>query len=199
MGRFVVHVSVMLCLLLIAGTAAAESIKGKLGVTGRLGFVIPSNSEVGWYDDVETDPGFHGGGGLIFGVSDNLALEFEATHHWFDADGGLEFSTTGLSLGVQYRFNNPSLGKLVPYVGGGVDLLMSDASDAFGGSADVDTVPGAHANGGIDYFITKQLALNADVKVVIAPDADIKDLGIKVGSFDPTSFATTIGFRFFFN
>lgn len=199
MGKYFVHVSVVLCLLLIAGTAAADSIKGRLGVTGRLGFVVPSNSDVGWYDDVETDLGFHGGGGLIYGVGDNLGLEFEATHHWFDADGGLEFSTTGISLGVQYRFNTPSLGKLVPYVGGGLDLLLSDATDAFGENADVDTVPGAHANGGIDYFITKQLALNADVKVVVAPDADIKFLGVKVGDFDPTSLATTVGFRYFFN
>lgn len=197
MGKLSVYVSAMLCLLLIVGTAAADSIKGRLGVTGRLGFVVPSESN-DIYGDIGTDPGFRGGGGLIFGVTDNLALEFDATHCWFDADGGMKFATTDIALGVQYRFNNPSLGRLVPYVGGAVDLLLSDATDAIGDSADVDTVPGASANGGIDYFITRQLALNADIKVVVAPEADIKYRGVKVGNYDPTSFAGTVGFRFFF-
>jgi outer membrane protein len=148
---------------------------------------------------MDTDVGFHGGGGLIYGIGDNLALEFDVTHHWFDASHGAEFSTTAFSLGAQYRFTNLSVSKLVPYVGGGVDLLASDTTDWTGFKGDVDTVPGAHANGGIDYFILKQLALNADLKVVIAPDADIKYGGIKVGDFDPTSLAFTVGFRFFFN
>lgn len=199
MRKSFIQACVMLCLLLAAGTAAADSIKGRIGVTGRLGFVVPSESDTSLYGDIETDVGFHGGGGLIYGIGDNLALEFDVMHHWFDANYGSEFSTTDISFGVQYRFSNLPMHQLVPYVGGGVDILVSDSSDWTGLEGDVDTVPGAHANGGIDYFILKQLALNADLKIVVAPDADIKFRGVKVGDYDPTSFAATVGFRFFFN
>jgi len=199
-----VHVCVVLCLLVAAGSAAAESIKGRIGVTGRVGMHVPSDSRSSLlYQDLETDIGFRGGGGLIFGITDNLALEFDVTHYWFDAEfvsiKVQEFATTDISLGVQYRFNSPSLGPLVPYVGGGVDVLLSDTTNRYGENGDVDTVPGVHANGGVDYFITRQLAVNADLKVVAAPEADVKFRGVKMGDYDPTSFSATVGFRFFFN
>lgn len=204
MRRSFINVCVMLCLILAAGTAAAESIKGRIGVSGRLGVHVPSDTDTTLsYQELETDAGFLGGGGIIFGITDSLALEVDVTHYWFDGNyAGIkveEFSTTDISLGMQYRFSNLSLGQLVPYVGGGVDILLSDTSDLYGEEGDVDTVPGVHANGGIDYFFTKQLAATAEMKVVVAPKADIKFRGIKTGDYDPTSFSTTVGLRYFFN
>ncbi len=192
-------------LVLAAGTAgAADGIQGRLGVTGRIGFLVPSDSEAfATPSNLDTDVGLIGGGGLIYGISKNLALELDITRAEFDANrAGFkegDFGTTNISLGAQYRFANSGVSRLVPYVGAGLDILVNDFNFSDGDSADVDTVAGAHANGGVDYFLMKQLALNAELKGVVAPDADINYGGSKIGNYDPTSLSMTFGVRYFFN
>ena len=188
---------------LATGTAFADSIQGRVGLTGRIGFLIPADSDLG-NDKVETDAGFVGGGGLIYGIDKNFAAEIDVTRTEFGSNrvDGLnigDFGITNVSLGAQYRF---TIGqpKLVPYVGAGLDILISDFKDNSGFSRDVDTTVGVHASGGIDYFVMKQLALTTEVKFVVAPETDIKPRpGADGGNFDPSSFATTFGVRFFFN
>ncbi len=177
---------------LVTGTAIAESIKGKIGVTGKIGVVIPSDNDIGPYKN-ETDAGFIGGGGFIYGIDNNFAAEIDITRSMFDSDFG-DFGVTNVTLGAQYRFviNQP---QLVPYLGAGLDILMTDAEHG----REVDTTVGVHFSGGIDYFIMKQLALTAEAKVVVAPDADIKGPSGKQGNFDPTSLSATFGVRYFFN
>ena len=176
---------------LAAGTAIADSIKGKLGVTGKIGVMIPADGDIGPYKN-KTDVGFIGGGGLIYGIDNHLAAEIEITRGMFGSDFG-NFGITNVTLGAQYRFALAEP-KLVPYVGTGLDILVNDADRG----RDVDTTVGVHASGGIDYFIMKQLALNAEAKLVVAPDADIKDPSGKVGNLDPNSISTTFGIRYFF-
>lgn len=184
---------------LASGTAMAESIKGRVGVTGRVGFQVPADNEAefGWGNN-RTDTGFVGGGGLIFGIDSNLAMELEATHSSFESDTG-DFEVTDISLGAQYRFRVPENRKLVPYLGAGLDILVTDYDPYDGASLDVDTAVGGHLRGGVDYFVTKDLALNADAKFVLAPDTDITYQGLHSGDFDPTSFSGTVGLRYFFN
>lgn len=187
---------------LIAGNAMADSIAGRVGITGRLGFLIPTDSD---FNDrkLETDAGFVGGGGIIYGINKNLAAEIDITRTEFGSNlpsSGLDqgdFGVTNIALGVQYRFMiTPQ--QLVPYAGGGLDILVNDYERPDGTKPDVDTVVGVHLCGGIDYFIMKQLALNAEARAVIAPEADIKQPG-NSGHFDPSSFSGTIGVRLFFN
>jgi outer membrane protein len=45
----------------------------------------------------------------------------------------------------------------------------------------------------------KQLALTAEAKLVLAPDADINGPSGKVGNFDPNCISITVGIRYFFN
>jgi outer membrane protein len=45
----------------------------------------------------------------------------------------------------------------------------------------------------------KQLALTAELKGLLAPDADIDVNSVKVGNYDPTSLSMTFGVRYFFN
>ena len=177
---------------LAAGTAIADSIKGKIGVTGKIGFLIPADGDFGPFKN-ETDTGFIGGGGLIYGIDDHFAAEIDVTRSAFNSDFG-DFGITNLTVGAQYRFalNQP---QLVPYLGAGLDLLMIDADQG----RDVDTTVGVHATAGIDYFIMKQLALTTEAKLVVAPDTDISDPSGKRGNFDPNSFSTTFGVRYFFN
>ncbi len=184
---------------LASGTAMAESIKGRVGVTGRVGFQIPADNEAefGWGNN-KTDTGFVGGAGLIYGIDSNWAMEFDVTHSSFDSDTG-DFNVTDISLGAQYRFRVPESRRAVPYLGAGLDILVADYDPYDGASLDVDTCLGAHAKAGVDYFVAKNLALNAEAKFVLAPDTDITYQGVHSGDFDPSSFSGTVGVRYFFN
>jgi len=176
---------------LSTGSAMADSIQGKLGVTGKIGFMIPSDGEFGPFNN-KTDTGFTGGGGLIYGIDNHFAAELDITRSAFGSDVG-DFGVTNVSLGAQYRFVLAQP-KLVPYLGTGLDLLVIDADQG----RDVDTTIGVHASAGIDYFLTKQFALTTEAKLVLAPDTDINGPNGR-GNFDPNSFSTTFGIRFFFN
>lgn len=176
-------------LSLATGSAIADSIQGKLGVSGKIGFLVPSESDFS-PDNKNADAGYIIGGGFIYGIDKHFAAEFEITHSELNSN----FGVTNFTLGAQYRFalNQP---KLVPYVGTGLDLIMGYADRG----RDVDTTVGFHVSGGIDYFIMKELALCTEAKLVVAPDTDINGPTGKQGTFDPTAFSTTFGVRYFFN
>lgn len=199
------------------GTAGAESIKGRLGITGQVGFMVPSSSE---YDpnfinavaastgstlssQLKVDSNFAGGGGLIYGLTDNLALEAHVIYTpELDINNAgmkvLQLDTTNASLGLQLRSNIEE--DMAAYIGGGVDVLISNVQDASGVDGKVSTVVGGHVNAGGDYFLTKSWALNLDVRGVFFPDADIKgNNGIRVAQYNPISFVALFGVRFFIN
>ena len=207
MKKMVCFACIALCLSL-AANAMADSIQGRFGVTGRIGFLVPADSEFHnspFPRKSGTDTGFIGGGGFIYGIDKNWAVELDITHSEFRANDAFgfedsDFATTNISLGAQYRFINLPVKKLVPYAGAGLDILINDFSPQLGPNGDVDTVAGVHLAGGVDYFVLKQLAVTGQLKGVIAPDADINDaLGRKIGNFDPSSLSVTFGARYFFN
>jgi outer membrane protein len=187
-----------LILALATGCAGAEEIKGKIGITGRLGFLNPASSEVisgGNLVHVGTDVGWYGGGGFIYGIQNYLTADMEVTHTSFDGDAGSEGSVTDISFGVQYRF--PERNRFIPYAGAGFDILVNDFSSP-GHNYDVDPAVGVHAKGGVDYFLTKELALNAEAKALFAPTADIDEGRAKKGNFDASGFSGSLGIRYFF-
>jgi outer membrane protein len=205
MKRFANWLGVLAFVSLLAGTAHAENIAGRIGVTGRIGFLVPADSEttLGAKQNIGTDVGFVGGGGVIYGVNRNIAAEFEITHTEFDGRNGIlrgrgNFETNAISLGAQYRFNDP-MPRLTPYLGGGLDILVNDFTFTDGVKADVDTTVGLHAVAGADYFFMKQMAFNTELKLLVAPDVDMNDRGTKFGNYDPSSFSMTFGVRYFFN
>lgn len=189
---------------LLAGPASAEDITGKLGLTGRLGFTVPADSEatdVTPHETIDTDTGFTGGGGVLFGLNRSVAAEVDITHTDFDGHlAGIKqgnFETVDIAFGLQYRFFE-QIPHLVPFAGVGFDILLNDFTFVDGFRADVDTVVGLHAKAGADYFVTKQLALTGEVKGLIAGDADITSNGVKIGNYDPMGITTTVGVRYFF-
>ena len=180
-----------------SGTAMADSIKGKIGVTGKIGFLLPADNDSDFFNN-KTDPGLVGGVGLIYGLDDHFATELEVTRTDFGSQTG-DFNVTNVSLGGQYRFAVADQ-RLTPYLGLGLDILATDYDPYDGARRDVDTTVGVHASAGLDYFLLKQLALTAEARVVVAPDADITDgFGDHRGDFDPSSFSSTVGIRYFFN
>ena len=171
MKRCFFSVTLIAVLTLTAGTALADNINGRIGVTGRLGFIVPADSDI-FGLNVSTDTGIIGGGGLIYGLTKDVALELDITHAAYGSSQGVDFDTTNISLGAQYRFFDPFPHRqLVPFVGGGLDILVNGVGDGL----DADTVAGVHVKGGVDYFITRELAATAEMKGILAPDADIHD------------------------
>lgn len=186
---------------LVSGTAQAQTIKGRFGATGRLGFLMPADNEAEFnsFRNNNTDLGVTGGVGVIYGLDNIWAAEFEVARSAFDSNTG-DFGVTNLSLGAQYRFMvlDPHPRQLVPYAGAGLDLLFADYDPYDGSHRDVDTTLGVHISGGADYFLARDWALNAEAKIVLAPDADIRTGGSRSGDFDPSSFSSTAGIRYYF-
>lgn len=182
--------------------ALAENIAGRVGITGRLGFLVPTDSDRNDYK-LETDVGFVGGGGLIYGIDRHFAAEIDITRSEFSSnlvsgpDQG-DFGITDIGLGAQYRFDLAKP-QWVPFVGGGLDILLTDYTTQDGVNTNVDDTVGFYAKGGIDYFIMRQLAVTAEVKGVAAVTADIHGPGGISGHFDPSYFSSTFGIRYFFN
>jgi outer membrane protein len=202
MKKLIVLACLATTVSMTSGTAMAESIRGKLGVTGRIGFINPADNTTDptpGFPRNRTDLGLVAGGGLIYGLDDHIALELDATRALFNSDTG-DFGVTNVSFGGQYRFALQQR-QLVPYIGVGLDILATDYDVNIGPRRDVDTTVGGHMSGGVDIFLQRNLALTAEAKLVVAPDARITDRqnGNFAGDFDPSSFSTTVGIRFFFN
>lgn len=202
---------VLTLLVLASGTAYAAGIAGRLGVTGQLGFTAAAKSS---YDrefarnnglsDRALDPetAFVGGGGLIYGVTKNLALEFGALY-LAPADyensriEALTISATDVSLGLQLRNNFSE--DMAAYLGCGVDLLLSEVKDPGGNEGDAETVVGGHVSVGGDYFVTPGIALNFDLRGLLFPEAELKSGGVTVAHYNPITFVGLVGVRFFLN
>ena len=153
MKKNVVCACLLVMLSVSATSAVAESIAGRVGVTGRIGFFLASSSD---FDDrkLETDAGLVGGGGLIYGIDSNLAAELDITRTEFSANrvsgqNEGDFGITNISLGAQYRFMGPQP-KLVPYAGAGIDILLTEHTRPNGTKANVDNTFGVHLSGGVE-------------------------------------------------
>lgn len=181
---------------LTAGTVMAADIDGRLGITGKVGFAVPLQDDfITGATDSKT--GLAAGGGLIYGLSKNLAAELDITQVPtidLEVDGSKvgEAAFTDVSLGLQYRFNPDN--RLVPYLGAGVDFITGDFQYQSGQKFDFEWTTGGHISAGVDYFATKGIALTAEVKGIFAPAGDVKSTA---SEYDPTSFVGTVGVRLF--
>ncbi len=204
MHRFSCIAIIAVFVLVATSSGFAEPLKGRLASTVLAGFVVPADSEFqGPPKSVaSTDAAFGIGGGFLYGIDSRVALEFLVSHTEFDGDvAGSHFGSFDINyyaIGAQYRFASPQP-RLVPYLGGGIDIISSDFTRPNGIKADVDTVPGFHLAAGADYFLTKQLALVGEARIIVAPDADITIGGTKIGTLDPMNISMGFGARFFFN
>lgn len=186
----------LILLVLLTSTAMAESINGRLGVTGKLGFTVPlKDLEVGGAEIGEHETGFVGGGGLIYGLGDNFALELDVTHApatdiKINGSKVAEQETTDISFGLQYRIMPEN--RLVPYLGAGADFIKGDITNSR-----IDWAYGGHASVGLDYFITKSIVATADFRIIAGSKSDILLNDTTIGRYDPMNFTGTFGVRLF--
>jgi outer membrane protein len=204
MGR--VGLIMAAALLLVSNSAMADSIAGKLGVSVRGGFTVPADNKLEVSGlKIETDTGWNVGGGLTYGINDAIAANLDVIY--FQSGGkvmGVDVGTgktTDISLGVQYRFIPRNV--LVPYVGAGIDVLINnfsaDSNLGAPSALDVDTTFGGHLSVGIDYFIARNVALNAEFRGVLSTEGDVKDdTGFVGAKYDPSNFSGLFGIRYFF-
>lgn len=198
MKKILVMVACAALTAFIAGNAAAEELRGRVAVLAKVGLTNPADSEERIDGSnrklvVSTDPGIIGGGGFLFGVDDNIAIDLDVTRSAYHTSGFGQAGVTNLGIGAQYRL--PEKQRIIPYGGAGVDVLINDLDRRV-----VDTVVGFHLAAGIDYMAMRQVALNAEIRGVESFSADVRNYdGSKLGEFDPSNVSLTIGARFFFN
>lgn len=184
-------------LTLIGSTAFAGSLNGRFGITGKGGALVPLNDDfIG--DTSKSRTGFATGGGLIFGFCRDFAAEIDVTHvPKLDVEVSghkvYEATLTDVALGVQYRV--PTRSRMVPFFGAGVDFVRGELKYLTGTKYDLDWTVGGHIDVGADYFLTRGIALTADLRGVAAAEGDIESGDIKRGHYQPMSFIGTVGVR----
>ncbi len=144
-------------------------------------------------------------GGLLVGVDlgRNLGIELAGDHvnHRINVEGigtVAEYGQGWVLANLRLRF---PVGRLAPYVYGGAGIAYGEFKDYQPASAGLtlegDSLhPAMNVGGGIDYFITRNFSLNADVRWAYTWD---EGFGIQnylsKTSGDYSIFAVTLGFR----
>jgi outer membrane protein len=137
-----------------------------------------------------------------WGVELLASLPFE---HDYTVAGLATGSTKHLppTLSAQYHFN--SAGRLIPYVGLGVNYTIffsqktTGALENFLAGADLElqNSVGVAVQAGVDYMIDDNLFVNLDLRYIsIEPDAELN--GAKIGTVDinPTTIGLSLGYRY---
>lgn len=196
----------VICLLALLGpeSVLAAGIGGRVGISALGGINIPSDQKSNANGTMSSNLGYSYGGGLIYGVNNNVAVEIEAIHSNFKADSqgvrAAEFDSNDIAIGGQYRFigTAPMLQKVVPYIGAGIDVILSKAKFTGASSNSTDISVGAHLKAGGDLFLNSNLALNLELRGLVGTETDIRSGGASIGKFDPSSLLGLMGVRVFF-
>jgi outer membrane protein len=207
--------------LMSANVAMADSIAGKWGVTGRIGTSYIYESEFsgavfnGWSAEKRIDAGFGfaGGAGLMYGITDHVAVYFDVTYDQVGIKAfplGQSEQTVGtvkmidFTVGGQWRFMPKKA--FVPYVGAGLDLMINrfGFDDKFSDGSDMEAANtyGGHLSVGADYFLTPNIALNAEIRGVYGTQGDITrrypgERDVIAVVYNPTNISGFVGIRFF--
>ncbi len=153
--------------------------KFKIGPKSGIGFLAGyAMPEVSNYSS-----GMKYGGNICLGITKNVSIELKGLNFQSDVEGDPQALSKGkllvipIQLSIQARF--PILGRLFPHLLGGGGYYMNrfnldqdiiDAWDALGFNIEekVENAIGYHFGAGIDLFLTKNIALNADVRYCMA-------------------------------
>lgn len=137
-----------------------------------------------------------------WGIELLASLPFE---HDYTVAGLATGSTKHLppTLSAQYHFN--SAGKLIPYVGLGVNYTIffsqktTGALEDYLAGADLelqDSV-GVAVQAGVDYMIDDNFFVNLDLRYInIEPDAELNGTDIGTVDINPTTVGLSLGYRF---
>lgn len=147
----------------------------KSGVGVLAGYAMPAENNY--------SSGLKYGGNICLGITRNVSIELKGLSFQSDVEGDPEALSKGklsvmpIQISIQARF--PISWRFIPYLLGGggyylnrfnLDEEITDAWDALGFDLEekVENAIGYHLGAGIDLFITKNIALSADVRYCIA-------------------------------
>lgn len=209
-------------LLISVNSAMADSIAGKFGITGRAGSSYVYESEFthadieGWSPDkkINAEFGFFGGGGLMYGIKENIAVYFDVTYCQFgikafpEGQGEQKVGTVEMvdfSLGAQWRFMPKN--SFVPYIGIGLDMMLNKfrLDDAYSDGSEMEArnTYGGHLSLGADFFVTRNIAFNAEVRGTYGTKGNIirkypGEVDVVAVDYNPSNIAGYVGARVFF-
>jgi outer membrane protein len=188
----------LLAIALLSTSAFGASIDRKFGVTGKAGAWVPLQDDF-ISSTSNSNTGIAYGGGVIYGFARDFALEIDVTHTpKLDVEIGgskaYEGSLTDVAIGFQYRLGSNN--RLVPYFGLGADFITGSLEHSVSqANYSLDWTEGGHVKVGLDYFLTRGIALSAEGRYLIAFEGDVKSSGTKVGDYNPMSFIGTVGIK----
>jgi outer membrane protein len=141
-------------------------------------------------------------GGYFFTPA--LSLELLASlpfEHDITVDGVAGVNTKHLppTLSLQWHFN--SAGKIIPYVGAGLNYTKFFSTKTYGQwdgvDIDIDDSFGYALQAGLDYMINDNLFINLDLRYIdIEPDVKANGVKIGVAEINPTTVGISLGYRF---
>jgi outer membrane protein len=184
--------------VMTVSSALGASLDRRFGVTGKAGAQVPLQDDF-ISSTTESRAGIAYGGGIIYGFAKDFAVEIDVTHApQLDVEiagsKAYEGKLTDVAVGFQYRIASEN--RLVPFIGVGADFIKGSLDHVISrADYSLEWTEGGHVNVGVDYFITRGIALNAEARYVFAFDGDVKSGGTKVGTYDPMSFVGTVGLR----
>lgn len=154
-GKYISFAVILsLVLLTVINPAAAEDIKGKMGIGYRYRYVAPDD------DNFKANGNCHNIN-LTYGLTDNIALEGEAGHFRLKSTAASEVGVYSLHGGIQLRAN--AIKNLVPYLTGGAGFQVYDYNNVSGGDRKDKTISFSYkTGGGIEYFFNKNVAFNLE-------------------------------------
>jgi len=147
----------------------------KSGIGFLAGYAMPAENNY--------SSGLKYGGNICLGITKNVSIELKGLSFQSNVEGDPEALSKGrlsvipIQLSIQARF--PISWRFLPYLLGGggyylnrfdLDEEITDAWDALGFDLGekVENAIGYHFGAGIDLFLTKNIALNANVRYCIA-------------------------------
>lgn len=157
-------------------------------------FVKPHAIGAAWtLDDLDVDAESGGGGGLSlgYGFSDLLAIYFEGSAAQIDPDGGVKYTLAHADLGLQATLGSPS-SRIKVFFTGAVSGRVAELR--FAGQTIELSGPGYTVGGGVNYFFSSALGLDAGLQATFGSIEEVK-----VGAFseevsiDATSLRVNLG------
>ena len=204
-------------MLVVSQISFAQDMEGRLGIGARVAYVNFSDDDFTVYGvevDVEPDESVMFGGNLTYFIQNYLSLELSVDYTETDVDldalglegdaGDFESIPVLLSLRAHLSTNT----KVSPYLLFGIGYLFNDIDQndstiefiyGSGAKIDVDDSFAFHVGGGVEVFVTENVALNLDLKYIFTKvEADVNVAGFKDEDIDMDSFVAGLGIKYYF-
>lgn len=204
-------------MLVVSQVSFAQDMEGRLGLGARVSYVNFEGDDYTVYGvnvDVEPDESVMYGLNLTYFIQKYLSIELSVDYTETDVElsalglsgdaGDFESIPVLLSLRVHFS-TNP---KVSPYLlfGGGYffnDIDQNDSTIEFiygsGAKVDVDDSFGFHVGGGVEVFVSENVALNLDLKYIWTEvETSVNVAGFTDEDMDMDSFVAGLGIKYYF-